>query len=112
MCSKEFLDKFWGEKIEWKNQGDLDGNHKVVRCQGQHYWIGSEGLDNKQQPLGHGGRKVRITFTDGPHKGQVVDTNNLWSQGDIDPEYIEQLPDNAEIDWMYHWKQINYDLAN
>lgn len=102
---RKFLNTFWNEKVVWKNIGDVtEEGAKTVRCNGSHYVIGTEGFTDGPY-LGLGGRKIRITFTDGPHKGQVVDTNNLWCQSEIDQEFKELLPDNAEIDWMYHWNK-------
>jgi hypothetical protein len=104
----KFTIDFWQEKVQMKDDGDidLDGNHKVVRHEGVHYWIGSEGFVTENRSwLGHGGAEVRITFTEGPHKGLVVDTNNLWCQGSIEEEFKALLPDNAVIDWRYHYKK-------
>lgn len=104
----EFTKNFWDEKVAWKESGDLDGHHKVIRCNGNHYWVAFEGFAEKNSgPLGMGGSKIRINFTDGPHKGLSVDTNSLWTQGEIPNEYKEVLTDNAEIDWMYHNNWMN-----
>ena len=111
----KFTKDFWNEKVNWKENGDLDldGNHKVVRFEGVHYWIGSEGFATENRSwLGHGGAEVRITFIDGPHKGLVVDTNNLWCQGSIEGHFKELLPDNAEIDWMYHFNKRMSNILN
>lgn len=98
----KFTRDFWNEKVNWKESGDVtEDQEKVVRHNGEHYVIATEGFSNNMY-LGHGGRKVRITFHSGPHAGKVIDTNNLWSQGSIEPEFLPLLEDNAEVDWMYH----------
>ena len=44
--------------------------------------------------VGYGGRKFKIRmFKD----GKIVETNNLWCQGDVPDEYRQRLPDTAEF---------------
>lgn len=77
-------------------------NPSMVRVNGIHYVIGDEHLakpgDTKWSPFmhrkemrGHGGRKFVIHF----HDGRIVETTNLWCQGDIPAQFRDRLPDNA-----------------
>lgn len=92
---KEFDAYFWGEKVQWLNNNDLTGdNQKAVRINGVHYVIGQEDPDNSFIK-GYGGRKFVIQFKSGPHKGKVIETKNLWHQGEIPEELIYILEDNA-----------------
>lgn len=43
---------------------------------------------------GYGGRKFKIKMLD---TGKIVETNNLWCQGDVPEEYKSRLPDTAEF---------------
>lgn len=84
---------FWTEKLEIRD----DSN--TVRVKGVHYIIGPEKLKNehKLSPYmrnavrGHGGAKFMVYFND----GRIVETNNLWCQGDIPDGFRDRLPDNA-----------------
>jgi hypothetical protein len=90
---------FWGEKLQWKLNGDLtDDNQMVVRVKGQHYIIHHEPHTDAGFK-GHGGREFDIEFIDGPHKGKRVKSKNVWCQGEIENDYLEVLPDNA----VFHW---------
>jgi len=86
---KEFDAYFWAEKVEWLNNGDIYDGCKVARINGEHYTIGSETSGMK----GMGGRKYRIKF----NNGEVVETTNLWHQGDIPEQLKDILVDNAEF---------------
>jgi hypothetical protein len=89
---KEFDAYFWGEKVEWFNNNDVtDENQIAVRFNGVHFVIGPENGTFK----GFGGRKCIIQFTDGPHKGKLIETTNLWHQGTIPNELKDILVDNA-----------------
>ena len=41
--------------------------------------------------LGYGGRHFTIRTSN----GEVIETNNLWCNGTVPPEFKDQLPDNA-----------------
>lgn len=73
---------FWVAKI---------GIERAVRVGHQHFMIGEnfEGMGFR----GYGGRNFRIYF----FEGRVVETNNLWSQGDIPERFWDRLPDNARL---------------
>ncbi len=99
MNKKGFDYLFWKKYIDAKENGDLtENNLKTVRINGSHYVIGGE---NSSGFSGHGGARFVIEFIDGPHKGQIIETTNLWHQGGINKEYIDQLPDNAK--WVKQW---------
>jgi hypothetical protein len=86
---KEFDAYFWAEKVQWLNNNNTDEyNYKVARINGQHHIIGNEGSQHK----GCGGRKHIIKFKD----GKIVETTNLWHQGEIPEELKNILVDNAE----------------
>jgi hypothetical protein len=87
---------FWGEKLQWKLNGDLtDDGDKVVRVNGNHYVLAADTGNFK----GHGGREFDVEFTDGPHKGERMKCRNVWAQGKIPEDYKDVLPDNA----VFHW---------
>jgi len=101
-----FIRKFWDQKVEWMSNGDWtipdkknEPRQKVARIGGHHYVIGPQPTQSmiesnrRSGGLGHGGRKFTIRFLD----GEVVETINLWAQGEIDPEYKSVLTDNAEF---------------
>ena len=83
LCSDEcFHDHFWQEHI--KNHDDQT---VIVNGTRYHYTY----LEEKGYFSGHGGREFKIKF----HDGRIVQTRNLWCQGNIPEKYREQLPDNA-----------------
>lgn len=75
---------FWDSKLKLLN------DPKVVRIKGFHYSIGPA---TGCSMLGFGGRLFRIKFFD----GRIVETNNLWCQGEIPERFREALPDNARF---------------
>ena len=81
-----FQCNFWLEKVEIAKQ------EKAVRIKGRHYIIG---LEDPQVRMfrGSGGTKFTVSFFD----GRVVETTNLWHQGQIPEHFRERLPDNAEF---------------
>lgn len=86
LCSTECFSKhYWLEFVEKKNDKDM------VRCNGTHYTIGDE--DSKSCFRGFDGRKFKVHFFD----GRVVETTNLWCQGDIPEEFRKELKDNAVV---------------
>lgn len=84
--SAEFGRQFWNEKIAIKD------DPRVARVSGTHYQIGDE---NAKGMRGFGGARAIIRF----HDGRVVESSNLWTQGQIPLAYRDQLPDNAELEW-------------
>lgn len=75
-----FSCNFWREKLSIKD------DPSVFRINGGHYCLGGEG--------GFGGRKFSIKRVD---SGKVIETNKLWSQGEIPTHFRDRLPDNAEF---------------
>jgi hypothetical protein len=71
----------------WEMHYALYDDSSVI-VNGNHYRIGKS-----TSFKGYGGHKFTIKFFD----GRVVETNNLWSQGTIDSEWRDRLPDNAEF---------------
>lgn len=76
---------FWIEKFGWTFEPD---QCRAVRVNHKHYAVG-ENTDKGFR--GFGGRAFRIRF----HSGSIVETTNLWSQGDIPERFWDRLPDNA-----------------
>jgi hypothetical protein len=60
----------------------------------QHYHIGDEKADGPKDWRGHAGHPFRITFND----GRVVETTNLWAQGEIPEHFRDRLPPNAKVE--------------
>lgn len=68
---------------------------RVVRAHGHHY-LANPKVDrsrNSGSMLGFGGRDWTIRFID----GEVIETNDLWHQGEIPLALRRELPDNAEF---------------
>jgi endogenous inhibitor of DNA gyrase (YacG/DUF329 family) len=86
ICSSEcFHIDFWNDNVEIKD------DPKVVRVNGEQYYIGKENSHSLFR--GFGGSKYIIKFFDGR---EVVSTN-LWYNGKIPDSHKELLPDNAEF---------------
>lgn len=83
-CSSEcFTKKFWNNIVEEKDE------HVVV--DGTCYAIAPAPINGF---YGFGGRKFKIKMFD---TREVIETNNLWCQGEIPAEYREKLPNNAKF---------------
>lgn len=80
-------DKYWQQRQEWKN------NPKSLRIDGVQYWLGDDEPFTPKRWKGFGGRKFTIRRL----TGEVIETDNLWYNGDIPEAMREQLPDNAEF---------------
>ena len=91
ICGSEcFAIDYWNDKVL------LQDNPRVVRVNGEHYYIGKESLEknnNNKSFNGFGGRKFVVKFFD----GRFVKTTNLWHNGKIPKEFRKSLPDNAEF---------------
>jgi hypothetical protein len=81
---------FWTERIEL----DQDNPDAVV-ANGKHYIIGDEHPSYKGA-RGYGGEHFRIFFQD----GRVVDSTNLWMQGEIPESFRPLMPDNARLETL------------
>lgn len=75
---------FWHQRIEEKDQPTS------VRIKGRHYIIYPDG---SPKPRGFGGNLMTVEFFD----GHIVETHNLWTQGEIPERFRDQLPDNASF---------------
>ena len=83
-CSEHcFITKFWDGICEEKEE------HVVIN--GVCYAIADKPVNGF---LGYGGRKFKIKMFD---TGEVIETNNLWCQGDVPEEYKSRLPNTAEF---------------
>ena len=76
--------------LEWSRHTH---NSAVARIDGRHYRIGREDAPIPPEARGFGGSKFTIRFFD----GRVVETTNLWTQGEIPIRFRGRLPDNAEF---------------
>lgn len=91
-----FQRKFWQDRL----LDDAKEPDRVAIIDGTHYYIGDE--DSKETYFrGFAGAHFTIRFYD----GRVVETTNLWCQGDIPEEFRDLFPNNAEFD--YEWKKHN-----
>lgn len=103
-----FTIQFWADKIAWRLDGDQalgrdrferTVKQRVIRSGGHHYVLGAEPTDaehaanNRYGCYGFGGRQLAFRLLD---TGEIVQSRNVWSQGDIPAEFAELLPDNAE----------------
>jgi hypothetical protein len=80
-----FTCDFWTEIQSAGPKEDIvivDGNHYTI-CpdNGAGHWSG------------FGGREFKIRFNDGRERT----TRNLWHQGDIPPQFLQALPNNAQF---------------
>jgi hypothetical protein len=92
-----FTCEFWFEKIQWAEENP----GRSVRIGGKHYIAASDLQTGSIR--GFGGRGFVIKF----HDGRIVQTANLWHNGDI-PKYLQSyLPDNAVFLTGDEWKQNN-----
>jgi len=73
--------------VEWEKRKD---DPRVARIEGGHYRY-SDPTDKGFR--GFGGRKFVIQFDD----GRLIESSNLWFQGDIPDRFRERLPDNAKF---------------
>lgn len=99
--------EFIESKVTWMRNGDKvpprgRGFHRVpeaqvIRCGARHYTIGPEPSDaewrNSRSMLGFGGAKFRFRLL---ATGEIIESRNVWSQGEIPVEYRGLLIDNAE----------------
>ena len=77
----------------WYDLWQLKDNEQVVRVDNHHYMISDEKVSNKRFK-GFGGQVFKIQFDD----GRVVETDNLWSQGEIPKHWQEfGLVSNARM---------------
>lgn len=90
LCGNEcFHTYFWNEKVEKYGDGTNDYAKTVAIVNGSHYIFHPDSPDTFF--TGHGGRQFKIIF----HDGRVVQSKNVWHQGDIPQTHKHLLPDNA-----------------
>lgn len=85
LCSSTcFSIHFWRQICSEKEE------HLII--DGECYCLGTPVLSTKPSSmLGYGGRHFTIRISN----GEVIETNNLWYNGTVPPEFKDQLPDNA-----------------
>lgn len=81
---------FWLEKVEWRLGLSSPGGRPVV-IDAVHYVIGPE---NARGSRGFGGRKHVIRLRD---TGEIIESTNLWLQGDVPLVFRDLLPDTADF---------------
>lgn len=90
LCSSEcFHVNFWNEKVAKYGNGTSGYAKTVAIVNGNHYIVKPDSSDSFFQ--GHGGRQFKIEFND----GRIVQSKNVWHQGDIPDTHKHLLPDNA-----------------
>ena len=82
-CHECFTKKFWNNIIAEKDE------HIVV--DGTCYAIATTPTNGS---YGFGGRRFKIKMLD---TGDVIETNNLWYQGEVPEEYRDLLPNTAQF---------------
>ena len=81
--------------IFWKQICSEKEEHLII--DGECYCLGTPVLSTKPSSrLGHGGRRFTIRTFD----GELIETNNLWCNGTVPPEFKDQLPDNATFVYL------------
>lgn len=90
ICSDACFNKnFWEEKI-----AHLD-EHPII--DGVCYHLDRKNLHGGFAGFkGFGGRRFKIKFL---ATGEVVETTNLWHNGEVPAEYRDRMPDSAVFVW-------------
>lgn len=84
LCSSKcFTENFWNENLD----------ETAIIINGECYHDGGMKPVGYSGFLGHGGRYFKIQMND----GRVIETNNLWCNGDIPKE--RHVEDNAVFIW-------------
>jgi len=86
---------FWSEKVQWMNNGDkTEDGRKVFRVNGVHYVAGPEGATKIR---GCSGAHWKFEYLSDAHEDKIVESTNVWHQGDIPKELTSILVDNAKV---------------
>jgi hypothetical protein len=86
-----FTCKFWLDLVA------LGADGRSVICGGVHQRLGTQGARVPAECRGHGGSKALVHFLD----GRVVETIDLWYQGEIPARFRDRLVDNvARVEWV------------
>lgn len=80
-----FSCNFWYDKMKMKNRIIINGTM---------YGDGGNGKTDAIGFKGHGGREFKIEFLE---DGRILETNNLWCNGDIPQIFRDKFPDNAKF---------------
>jgi len=85
---------FWAEKVQWMYNGDkTEDGRKVFRVNGLHYVAGSEEPSTMR---GCGGAHWKFEYLSDAHEDKIVESTNVWHQGDIPEELTSILVNNAK----------------
>jgi hypothetical protein len=86
-----FTCKYWLDLVAL----GVDG--RSIICAGIHQRLGTQTERVAPELRGHSGRKARVHYLD----GRVVETVDLWYQGEIPQRFRDQLADNvSRVEWV------------
>lgn len=105
-ATREEAEEVLREKLDWHakhwraqaRRAASDPN--VVVIDGHFYSVGEPRAN--RECSGFGGRQFFIV----KHDGTAIETRNLWSGGEIPPEFRDLLPDNAEFVNGERWVEL------
>lgn len=109
----KFHQNFWEEKIKWAEGGDVvpDTVTKTLRVGGRHYTAMPDDYSRgRGAGYGHSGHTFYWRWVhpvDGDLSTRIYRSNNVWSQGEIPPEFRDRLPDNAVWATKEEWETQN-----
>jgi hypothetical protein len=97
-----FSCNFWTDRLE-----ELDKDDDVYRLviDKHHYQTHKNPEQRKRNKYsGFGGRKFLIKINE---TQEIIETCNLWHQGQIPIHFLDRLPDNASFVNDHHWVNVN-----
>lgn len=80
---------FWQDKLDRL----LSGDHRVFVIGGTMYYHSNDDRDPVRTFRGFGGRKFMIQRLD----GEILETNNLWCNGEVPKDFKDKIKDNARF---------------
>jgi hypothetical protein len=101
MCSKIkesglcFTCVLWQDRVPLAKKSKLDDGRIVVVFNHEYYTCYpsiDKSKNNQMFFVGHGGAKFEFVMID----GSIVRSNNVWSGGNVPPEFYEDIPDTAK----------------
>jgi len=92
----------WHWRINY--EADQQGRNFAI-IDGHHYVIEPDKPNCNHQSCfcGFGGHRFAIEFLD----GRIIETRNLWYQGEISPYWRQFMPDNARFLPTMKWAEDN-----
>lgn len=91
-------DHVCGKCSHWIDQLRLRDKYTVIvdyNGQRHHYRVKKESGKSPAPAFcrGHGGQRFKIRFLD----GRILETTNLWHQGEVPERFLDRFPVNAEF---------------